>query len=192
MILGYARVSSEKQSLARQLKQLQEYKCEKIYREKTSGCTTNRIVLQEMLGELQEGDIIVVTDLTRITRSTQDLFSLLELIKSKGVILKSLKDTWLDMSSDNPYSTFLLTVMAGVNQLERDLINMRQKEGIAIAKEKGKYRGRVKTYNEKNKSLLHAIELYKQGEKTVKEICDITKIGRASFYQYLRSNNITR
>ena len=62
--------------------------------------------------------IIYVTDLTRITRSTQDLFELIDLIRNKKASLKSLKDTWLDLSEDNPYSQFLITVMAGVNQLE--------------------------------------------------------------------------
>lgn len=82
------------------------------------------------LFELQEGDIIYVADLTRITRSTKDLFELIDYIRSKKANLKSLKDTWLDLSEDNPYSQFLITIMAGVNQLERDLIRMRQREGI--------------------------------------------------------------
>ncbi|MDF9553679.1 recombinase family protein, partial [Bacillus cereus] len=76
------------------------------------------------LEDLQEGDIIYVTDLTRITRSTQDLFELIDLIRNKKASLKSLKDTWLNLLEDNPYSQFLITVMAGVNQLERDLIRM--------------------------------------------------------------------
>lgn len=88
-----------------------------------------------MLEDLQEDDIIYVTDLTR---STQDLFELIDHIRGKKASLKSLKDTWLDLSDDNPYSQFLITVMAGVNQLERDLIRMRQREGIELAKKGGK------------------------------------------------------
>ncbi len=83
-----------------------------------------------MLHGIQEGDIIYVTDLTQITRSTKDLFELIDNIRSKKANLISLKDTWLDLSEDNPYSQFLITVMAGVNRLERDLIRMRQREGI--------------------------------------------------------------
>lgn len=78
-----------------------------------------------MLHGIQEGDIIYVTDLTRITRSTKDLFELIDNIRSKKENLISLKDTWLDLSEDNPYSQFLITVMAGVNRLERNLIRMR-------------------------------------------------------------------
>ncbi|EEM22353.1 resolvase [Bacillus cereus] len=78
-----------------------------------------------MLEGIQEGDIIYVSDLTRITRSTKDLFELINNIRSKKANLISLKDTWLDLSEDNPYIQFLITVMAGVNRLERDFIRMR-------------------------------------------------------------------
>lgn len=100
-----------------------------------------------MLEDIQEGDIIYVTDLTRITRSTQDLFELIDNIQSKKANLKSLNDTWLDLSEDNPYGQFLITVMAGVDQLERDLIRMRQREGIELAKKDGKFKGRLKKYH---------------------------------------------
>ncbi|PEM69267.1 recombinase family protein [Bacillus pseudomycoides] len=186
MKYGYARVSTQEQNLARQLKQLKEYGCEYIFEEKTSGATTDRPELQRMMESLQIDDVIVVTDLTRISRSTQDLFKLIETIKEKGASIKSIKDTWLDTTSDNPYSTFLLTVMAGVNQLERDLIKMRQKEGIAIAKEQGKYNGRPKQFSHKNAKVKHAIELYEQGNKTVNEICKITGLTRSTFYLRLK------
>ncbi|MGN4438053.1 recombinase family protein [Bacillus cereus group sp. MYBK69-2] len=185
-IYGYARVSTQEQNLARQLKQLKEYGCSYIFEEKTSGATTDRPELQRMMESLQTDDVIVVTDLTRISRSTQDLFKLIETIKEKGASIKSIKDTWLDTTSDNPYSTFLLTVMAGVNQLERDLIKMRQKEGIAIAKEQGKYNGRPKQFSHKNAKVKHAIELYEQGNKTVNEICKITGLTRSTFYLRLK------
>lgn len=81
-----------------------------------------------------------MTDLTRITRSTKNLFYLIEEIKEKQALLISLKDTWLDLSDENPFREFLLKVMAGVNQLESDLIRMRQKEGIAWLRKKGNSR----------------------------------------------------
>lgn len=185
-VKGYARVSSETQNLDRQLKQLKDYGCDVIYKEKVSGKDTNRSELQKMINNLEEGDIVVVSDLTRITRSTQDLFKLMEFVKEKGSCIKSIKDTWLDTTSDNPYSQFLLTVMAGVNQLERDLIKQRQKEGIEVAKEKGKYKGRVKKYAENHKGMQHAIELYKDGSKTVKEICQITQVSRSTLYRKIK------
>lgn len=104
-----------------------------IFEEKVSGATKDREQLQKMWEDIEEGDIIYVTDLTRITRSTQDLFELIDNIRGKNANLKSLKDTWLDLSEDNPYSQFLITVMAGVNQLGRGLIRVRQREGVELA-----------------------------------------------------------
>jgi DNA invertase Pin-like site-specific DNA recombinase len=139
-----------------------------------------------MLEDLQEGDIIYVTDLTRITRSTQDLFELIDLIRNKKGSLKSLKDTWLDLSEDNPYSQFLITVMAGVNQLERDLIiRMRQREGIELAKKEGKFKGRLKKYHKNHAGMNYAVKLYKEGNMTVNQICEITNVSRASLYRKL-------
>lgn len=183
--IGYIRVSSIEQNLTRQRKQLEQLGMDKIYEEKVSGVTMARMELQKMLEYIKEGDTIYVTDLTRITRSTKDLFSLIEIIKAKKVNLKSLKDTWLDLSTDNPYSQFLITIMAGVNQLERDLISMRQKEGIEIAKREGKYKGRVKKYHNNHQGMNYAVELYNNGTVTVKKICEITSISRASLYRKL-------
>lgn len=138
-----------------------------------------------MMSLLEEGDTIFVTDLTRITRSTRDLFELVDEIKKK-VNLKSLKDTWLDLSDDNPYSSFLMTVMGGVNQLERDLIRMRQREGINLAKKEGKYKGRVKKYHGKHAGINFAAKLYNEGEMTVNEICEITAVSRSALFRRLR------
>lgn len=183
MKYGYARVSSKGQHLDRQIKQLQEVGCDKIFEEKLSGKDTKRPKLQDMLSVLKKGDEIIVSDLTRISRSTQDLFKLVDLIRDKGASLKSLKDTWLDTTSSNPYSEFLLTVMAGVNQLERDLTRMRQKEGIEIAKEKGIYEGRPKKYTEKHAGLKMAMELYEKGGYTIKEIEQITHVSKSTLYR---------
>ena len=181
--IGYVRVSSQDQNQKRQLQQLNEIGMDKIYQEKVSGANMNREQLQDMLNELDEGDIIYVTDLTRITRSTQDLFSLIDQIKSKNSNLVSLKDTWLDLSEDNPYSQFLITVMAGVNQLERDLIRMRKRKGIEIAKKEGKFKGRVKKYHRDHEGMNYAVKLYREGNMTVKKICKITNISRSSLYR---------
>ncbi|MGL5349307.1 MAG: recombinase family protein [Cetobacterium sp.] len=183
--IGYIRVSSEDQNLARQKQQLLEIGMDIIFEEKISGATMNRLELQNMLKEIKSGDIIYVTDLTRITRSTHDLFLLIDLIRGKKAYLKSLKDTWLDLSEENPYSQFLITIMAGVNQLERDLIRMRQREGIEIAKREGKFKGRVKKYHNNHAGMNYALKLYQEGEMTVKQICEITNISRASIYRKL-------
>ena len=114
MLVGYARVSTEEQSLNRQIDMLVGYGVDKrnIYQEKISGMKSNREQLDKMIDELQEGDTVIITDLTRISRSTKDLLNIIDRIKAKGADIKSIKDTWLDTSSDNPYNSFLLTVMS--------------------------------------------------------------------------------
>lgn len=186
---GYVRVSSLEQNPARQVKALKEIGIleEDIYIEMESAKNTkDRPILQKLLDELEPGDTIVIVDLTRIIRSSRDLFDLIDLFKAKGAILKSIKDTWLDMSDDNPYSLFLLTVMTAVAQLERDLTKQRQKEGIAIAKENGMYKGRIKKYGDKHAGMKQAVEWALAKEKTIKEICEITKVSRAALYRELK------
>ncbi|MGH1282448.1 recombinase family protein [Bacillus basilensis] len=187
--ISYIRVSSTSQNPSRQFQQLNEIGMDIIFEEKVSGATKDRKQLQKMLEDIQEGDIIYVTDLTRITRSTQDLFELIDNIRSKKANLKSLKDTWLDLSEDNPYSQFLITVMAGVNQLERDLIRMRQREGIELAKKEGKFKGRLKKYHKNHAGMNYAVKLYKEGDMTVNQICEITNVSRASLYRKLSERN---
>lgn len=187
--IGYIRVSSTSQNPSRQFQQLNEIGMDIIFEEKVSGAAKDREQLQKMLEDLKEGDIIYVTDLTRITRSTQNLFELIDLIRRKKASLKSLKDTWLDLSEDNPYSQFLITVMAGVNQLERDLIRMRQREGIELAKKEGMFKGRLKKYHKNHAGMKYAVKLYKEGGMTVNQICEITNVSRAALYRRLSEGN---
>lgn len=191
MKIGYARVSTLEQNLERQLRQLEEVGCEKIFEEKYTGRKTDRPELQKMLEQLQPGDEIIVLDLTRISRSVQDLFKLVEIIREKGAVLKSIKDTWLDTSKDNPYGEFLLIVMSAISQLEIKLLKERQLEGITIAKEKGIYKGGIRKYHKKHTGLNHAVDLYKSGDYTVNEICEITKISRATFYRRMKEYELS-
>ncbi|WP_404802401.1 recombinase family protein [Bacillus shivajii] len=170
----------------RQRSSLREEGCETIFEEKMSGATTDRPVLHKLLSEVTDGDVIVVHSLDRISRSTVDLLQLVDELKGRGVALRSIKDTWFDMTDENPFSEFLLTVMSGLSEYERKMIRMRQREGIKQAKIKGKFRGRVKKYTDEHPGMNHAIELYEKGDKTVKEICAITKVSRSSFYRELR------
>lgn len=151
MLIGYARVSTIEQNLDRQIDALVKYGVDKrnIYQEKITGTKRDREQLNKMIDELQENDVVIVADLTRVSRSTKDLLEIVDRIKSKGAAIKSLKDTWLDTTSDNPYNSFLLTVMSGLSQLERDLISQRTKEGLASAKARGRNGGRPSKRNEK-------------------------------------------
>ncbi len=136
MIFGYARVSTQEQSLSRQLDSLKEAGAEEIIQEKITGTKADRPELNKLLGKLRKGDIILIADLTRLSRSTKDLFNLVEQIENKGANIKSLKESWLDTTT--PQGKLMFTFMAGISQFERDLISQRTKEGLEAARARGK------------------------------------------------------
>jgi len=181
MLVGYARCSTEEQNIFRQLDQLVEYGVDKrnIYQEKITGTKRDREQLNKMIDELQEGDIVIISDLTRISRSTKDLLEIVESIKNKGASIKSIKDTWLDTSSDNPYNSFLLTIMSGLSQLERDLISQRTKEGLASAKARGRVGGRPNKRNDK----ADIVKLMLDNKYKIKDIVEKTGLSRATIYR---------
>lgn len=183
MLVGYARVSTEQQNMDRQIDMIVSYGVDKrnIYKEKITDTKSNREQLNRMIDELQQGDVVIISDLTRISRSTKDLLKIVNNIKNKGAAIKSLKDKWLDTTSENPYNDFLLTVMSGLSQLERDLISARTKEGLASAKARGREGGRPNKRNEK----ADLVEmLYKEGYK-ITDIAKKTELSRASVYRIL-------
>lgn len=184
MLIGYARVSTEGQNLDRQIDILESYGVDKrnIYQEKVTGTKINREQLNKMLEKLKEGDTVIITDLTRISRSTKDLLDIIDKIKEKGASIKSIKDTWLDTTSNNPYNIFLLTVMSGLSQLERDLISQRTREGLKSAKARGRVGGRPLKRNEKAKLIRI---LYNEGYKIV-DIVKETGLSRATVYRVLK------
>lgn len=186
MLVGYARVSKEDQNLDRQIDALVKAGVDKrnIYQEKITGTKRNRPILQKMLDELQAGDTVIIPDLTRLGRSTKDLLEIIQTIKEKNASIKSLKDTWLDTTADNPYSNFLLVVMSGLAQLERDLISQRTKEGLAAAKARGRKGGRPNKRNDKADVVKM---LYEKGYR-IKDIVDKTGLSRATIYRILNNN----
>jgi DNA invertase Pin-like site-specific DNA recombinase len=96
----------------------------------------------------------------------------------------------LGIDTRTPTGKFFLTVMAGFSELERTMIKEKQRAGIELARRKGKYRGRIKKYTEKHVGMNHAIDLYKERMKTVKEICEITKVSRAALYRAVKKIKI--
>ncbi|WP_146548379.1 recombinase family protein [Rummeliibacillus suwonensis] len=193
-VIGYARVSSKEQNEARQLKSLKDAGCERIYTEKISGATTDRPELQRMLDELQPGDIIVIHELSRLSRSTKDLIELVEVIQSKGVGLRSITDKWLDLSDDNPMSELIFTIFSGLAQYERRMIKQRQSEGVAIAKAKGKYKGRqtkLTKGGEEEVRMKAIIDAYKDGV-SIADIRKTYKVGTGTIYRLLEREGIKR
>jgi DNA invertase Pin-like site-specific DNA recombinase len=137
---GYARVSTEGQSLSGQLAELKTAKCEKIFQERISGARSDRNQLMRLMGVLAKGDVLIVTRLDRLARSTRDLLNLLGAIAEKGAEFKSLRDTWADTRT--AHGRLMLTVLGGLAEFERELIRTRTGEGRERAKARGVVLGR--------------------------------------------------
>lgn len=139
MVIGYARVSTLDQSLDRQIDALNAAGAVKLFTEKKTGKTTERPELIRLIEQLREGDVVVVSELTRLSRSTKDLFSIVEHIQSQGADIKSLKETWLDTTT--PHGKLMFTIFAGLSQFETDLTAQRTREGLAAARLRGRFGG---------------------------------------------------
>ena len=139
MIIGYIRVSTVDQNDDRQLVTMEKYNVEKIFRENVSAKDTNRPELQSMLDFAREGDTIVVHDFSRLARSTKDLLGIVEDLEDRGITLISAKE---NIDSSSATGKLMLTMIGAINEFERANLLERQREGIQIAKEKGKYKGR--------------------------------------------------
>lgn len=140
MIYGYARVSTGGQSVATQVEQLTQAGAEKVFKEKVSGAITHRAQLQRVLDGLEKGDVLFVTRLDRLARSTRDLLNILARIAEKKAGFRSLGDTWADTTT--AHGRLMLTVLAGLAEFERELIRARTGEGRARAKARGVKLGR--------------------------------------------------
>jgi DNA invertase Pin-like site-specific DNA recombinase len=140
MIYGYARVSTKDQALETQLAALENASCEKIYAEKVSGARSDRVELGRLLKVLGNGDVLIVTRLDRLARSTRDLLNILDTIAKAGAGFKSLADAWADTTT--PHGRLMLTILGGLAEFERELIRARTTEGRRRAKERGVHMGR--------------------------------------------------
>lgn len=139
MNLAYIRVSSQEQNEARQREALSKYGIDKWFMDKQSGRNTDRPQLQNLLGFMREGDCIYIKDFSRLSRSVKDLSEVIDLCRKKGVNLISLNESF-DIST--PTGKLMINLIASINQFEREILLERQREGIEIAKQQGKYAGR--------------------------------------------------
>lgn len=139
MKIGYIRVSTVEQNEARQMVTMEKYEVEKVFSEKVSAKDTNREQLKLMLDFVREGDTIYIHDFSRLARSTKDLLEIVEYLNNKKVHLVSAKE---NIDSSTPTGKLMLTMIGAINEFERTNMLERQREGIAIAKQEGKYKGR--------------------------------------------------
>jgi len=140
MKYGYARVSTDGQSVDAQVRQLTKVGCKKVFREVASGAKTDRAQLRRLLDVLDAGDVLTVTRLDRLARSTRDLLNTLAAITAKKAGFKSIGDTWADTTTS--HGRLMLTVLGGLAEFKRDLIRARTGEGRARAVARGQRMGR--------------------------------------------------
>ena len=137
--IGYIRVSTLEQNTMRQEVLMEALGVDEVYIDRMSGKNTNRPELQKMMEYVRKGDTVIVESISRFARNTRDLLELVERLTAKGVEFVSKKEA---IDTTTPTGKFMLTVFGAVAELEREYILQRQREGIAIAKEQGKYKGR--------------------------------------------------
>ena len=183
--VGYVRVSTLDQNTERQLEGLT---LDKIFTDKASGKDSNRPALVATLEHLREGDILFVHSLDRLSRSVEDMRRIVRELTSKGVPVQFVKESLTFTGSDSPMNTLMLNMLGAFAEFERSLIRERQREGIALAKAKGVYKGRKPALSDAK-----ATELCVRvaaGEKKA-ELAREFGISRETLYQYLRSTSKT-
>ena len=182
MKVGYVRCSTAEQNEARQLKMMEEQGVERIFTDKASGKNTDRVAFQEMMAFIREGDVVIVESISRIARNTRDLLSIVAELTEKGVEFVSLKE---NIDTTTPQGRFVLTVFGALAELERESILERQREGIAIAKAEGKYKGRKPI--EINKTEFRSVcKKWRSGAITAKAAMQQLELKPNTFYRRVK------
>jgi DNA invertase Pin-like site-specific DNA recombinase len=177
--VGYIRVSTVDQNTARQLDAVQ---LDKVFTDKCSGKDTNRPALEKCLEHLREGDTLHVHSLDRLARNLEDLRRIVRTLTGKSVVVKFHKENLTFAGDDSPMANLLLNMLGAVAEFERSLILERQREGIAVAKAEGKYKGRKPKLDAEQVASLQ--ERAKAGEKKA-VLAREFQISRETLYQYL-------
>ena len=178
MIVGYARVSTREQDLSGQLAELRAAGCVKVFKEKASGARGDRAELRKVVDRLQPGDVLVVTRLDRLARSTRDLLNVMASVTDRGAGFRSLKDSWADTTT--PHGRLMLTVLGGLAEFERELIRARTGEGRERAKARGVRFGRPRKLSPHQRR--EAIERINTGEP-IADLARTFGINRSTLYR---------
>jgi len=180
MLIGYGRVSTEDQSLDLQRDALKAAGCERVYDDKVSGAKADRPGLNRALEQLRDGDTLVVWRLDRLGRSLKDLIERAEALKARGVGLKSLQEN-IDTTSSG--GQLIFHMFGALAEFERNLVRERTQAGLSAARARGRMGGRKKLLDRQKRR--HAVALYRSKKHTVKEICGLMGIARATLYAYV-------
>lgn len=181
--IGYIRVSSFDQNPERQLDQVQ---VDRVFTDKASGKDIHRPELDRLLAFVREGDTVVVHSMDRLARNLDDLRRLVQTLTQRGVRIEFVKDGLTFTGEDSPMATLLLSVMGAFSEFERALIRERQRKGIALAKQRGAYRGRKKALSSEQ-----AAELCRwasAGEQKA-SLARAFGVSRETLYQYLKGQD---
>lgn len=178
--IGYIRVSTQEQNTMRQEALMEALGVDEVYIDRMSGKNTNRPELQKMLQFVRQGDTVIVESISRFARNTRDLLELVEQLTAKGVEFISKKEA---IDTSTPTGRFMLTVFGAVAELEREYILQRQREGIAIAKTNGIYRGRKPI---RRPNFDQVVTLWKNGKITSAEAMRRLDMKSSTFYRKVK------
>ena len=177
MKIGYIRVSTQDQNTIRQEVLMKQLDVDQVYIDKFSGKNRNRPELQTMLEFVRKGDVVIVESISRFARNTKDLLELVEQLTAKGVEFISQKEA---IDTSTPTGKFMLTIFGAVAELEREYILQRQREGIAIAKTQGSYKGRKPI---QNPDFAQTLLQWRSGEIKAVEAMDRLNMSKTTFYR---------
>jgi DNA invertase Pin-like site-specific DNA recombinase len=181
--IGYIRVSSFDQNPERQLEHVE---VDRMFTDKASGKDIRRPQLDSLLSFVREGDTVVVHSMDRLARNLDDLRRLVQKLTQRGIRIEFVKENLAFAGEDSPMANLMLSVMGAFAEFERALIRERQREGIALAKQRGAYRGRKKALSSEQVAELR--QRASAGEKKSKLARELG-ISRETLYQYLRTND---
>jgi|SRR5581483_7647882 len=184
MKIGYARISTDEQSLALQLDALKGAGCERVFTDTISGASDERPGLEEALDHLRDGDALVVWRLDRLGRSLRSLIELMNQLASRGVGFQSLTE---QVDTTTPSGKLIFHVFGALAEFERDLIRERTRAGLAAARARGRKGGhpRVAALNSPRKVAI-ARALYEDKRNSISDVCQTLGVSRATLYRYLQ------
>ena len=181
MNIAYVRVSTIEQNEARQIEGLKKYDIDEWFTEKVSAKDTNRPKLQELIKFARKGDTVYIHSLDRLARSTKDLLDIVEQLQAKGIHLMSSKES---IDTNTATGKLMLTMIGAINTFERENMLERQREGIAIAKANGKYKGRKEI--DYPSDWIEIYNKYKSRELTGTKAMEILELKRTNFYKLVK------
>lgn len=184
MKIAYARVSTEKQVLDRQIDALERYGYDKLITEKYTGTKKDREGLNKLFDTIREGDTVIVESISRIGRKTLDILTIVEDLTARGVTFVSLKES---MDTSTPTGKAILQMMATISELERNLLVERVKEGMEASRKRGTKMGRPRVDSSK---ITTALKMYDSGDYTIKEIVEQVGVSQGSLYRAIDKRKV--